>query len=64
MPPLFAWAIGAAGGVAFVRFAMRELRRINRELDAAREAQTAEALRTERVPRLRRDPVTGTYRPE
>ncbi|MDQ8730797.1 hypothetical protein [Bradyrhizobium sp. LHD-71] len=68
MPPLIAWGVGVLGGAALVRWAIREARRINRELDDARarmaEARMAETVRTERIPTLRRDPVTGAYRPE
>jgi hypothetical protein len=58
MPPLIAFA-GALGGLAVVRWAYKTAVRINRELEEARvaEAQTGE------IPTLRRDPVTGAYRP-
>ena len=60
MPPLILIAAGIAGGAALVRLAVREGRRINRELDEARKAHPNEQ---ERMPKLRRDPKTGTYRP-
>lgn len=60
MPPLILIAAGILGGAALVRLAVRESRRINRELDAARKAQPAEQ---ERMPKLHRDPQDGTYRP-
>lgn len=60
MPPLILVAAGILGGAALVRLAVRESRRINRELDDARKAQPAEQ---ERMPKLQRDPETGTYRP-
>jgi len=60
MPPLILIAAGLAGGAALVRLAVREGRRINRELDDARKVEPAEQ---ERMPKLRRDPETGTYRP-
>ena len=60
MPPLILVAAGILGGAALVRLAVRESRRINRELDAAHKAPAAEQ---ERMPKLRRDPDTGTYRP-
>ncbi|TAK47154.1 MAG: hypothetical protein EPO23_11935 [Xanthobacteraceae bacterium] len=64
MPPLLLWALGAVGGAVAARWAMREIRRVNRELDRMRTAHMAEAARKERPQRLRRDPATGTYRPE
>lgn len=60
MPPLILIAAGILGGATLLRLAVRESRRINRELDAARKAQPAEQ---ERMPKLHRDPETGTYRP-
>ena len=61
MPPLIAFA-GALGGLAVVRWAYKTAVRINRELEEARLARVAEA-RTSDIPTLRRDPVTGAYRP-
>ncbi|MBN9585191.1 MAG: hypothetical protein BGN84_16270 [Afipia sp. 62-7] len=60
MPPLILIAAGLAGGAALVRLAVREGRRINRELDEARKAAPGEM---NDIPKLRRDPDTGTYRP-
>ena len=61
MPPLIAFA-GALGGLAVVRWAYKTAVRINRELEEARLARVAEA-QTADIPTLRRDPVTGAYRP-
>ena len=62
MPPLIAFA-GALGGLAVVRWAYKTAVRINRELEEARLARVAESARTSEIPTLRRDPVTGAYRP-
>jgi hypothetical protein len=62
MPPLIAFA-GALGGLAVVRWAYKTAQRINRELEEARLARVAEAVRTGDIPTLKRDPVTGAYRP-
>ncbi len=62
MPPLIAFA-GALGGLAVVRWTYKTAVRINRELEEARLARVAEAARTGEIPTLRRDPVTGAYRP-
>jgi hypothetical protein len=59
MPPLIAFA-GALGGLAVVRWAYKTALKINRELE---EARVAEAARSGDIPTLRRDPVTGAYRP-
>jgi hypothetical protein len=45
-----------------VRWAYKTAVRINRELEEARLARVAEA-QTGEIPTLRRDPVTGAYRP-
>ena len=62
MPPLIAFA-GALGGLAVVRWAYRTALRVNRELEEARLTRAAEAARANEIPTLRRDPVTGAYRP-
>ena len=64
MPPLVAVALGALGGAALVRWALREAQRINRELREARPARVREGRREEHMQTLRRDPVTGIYRPD
>ena len=62
MPPLIAFA-GALGGLAVVRWAYKTAVRINRELEEVRMARVAEPAHTGEIPTLRRDPVTGAYRP-
>ena len=64
MPPLVVVALGALGGTMLVRWALREAQRINHELEEARLARVREGRRDEHVPTLRRDPVTGVYRPD
>ena len=59
MPPVILWVLGAVGAVVAVRWAVKEARRINAELDAAKAARTAEP-----IPNLVRDPATDQYRPE
>lgn len=62
MPALFAFA-GVLGGFAVVRWAYKTAQRVNQELEEARLARMAESMRTSEIPTLRRDPVTGAYRP-
>jgi len=62
MPPLVAFA-GALGGLAMVRWAYRAAVRVNRELEEARLARAREAAQSREIPTLRRDPVSGAYRP-
>ena len=62
MPPLIAFA-GVLGGLAVVRWAYKTAVRINQELEEARLSRVAEASRASEIKTLRRDPVTGAYRP-
>ena len=52
MPPLIVWGVGVLGGAALVRWAVKEARRINRELEEARIARMAETMQTERSQRF------------
>ena len=60
MPPLILILAGVLGGMALVRLASRARDKTNRKLDAMQQDQVD---RQGDVPQLRRDPVTGTYRP-
>jgi hypothetical protein len=62
MPAVIAFA-GVLGGLAVVRWAYRTAVRVNEELDEARRARVAESARSGEIPTLRRDPITGSYRP-
>ncbi len=62
LPPVIAATLAAIGVVALSRVLAREWQRVNAELDANERAAAAAARRD--VPTLRRDPVTGEYRPE
>jgi hypothetical protein len=62
MPALIAFA-GVLGGLAVVRWAYKTAQRVNQELEEVRMARMAENMRTSEIPTLRRDPVTGAYRP-
>jgi hypothetical protein len=67
IPPMIAWAVGAIGAVVMSKFVAREWHRINDELDAQERTQRdqrAAKVRVEDRGTLRRDPVTGVYRPE
>jgi hypothetical protein len=65
MPPLLVspivkWALAAAGGAVVIHWVVKEVRRINEELD--RKRAPVRIQRAERLPTLRRDPATGEYR--
>ncbi|WP_207199569.1 hypothetical protein [Rhodoplanes elegans] len=61
IPPMIALTAAALGVAALGRTLAREWRRINEELEQMR---PAEAVDPSRLPKLRRDPSTGVYRPE
>jgi hypothetical protein len=61
LSPLVKWALAALGGAMVVHWAVREARRVNDELERARRA--AKISDREVMPTLRRDPVSGEYRP-
>ena len=61
LSPLVKWTLVAVGGAMAVHWVVREVRRVNEELDARR--VRARIRDQERRPTLRRDPLTGEYRP-
>jgi hypothetical protein len=62
MPPFIAFA-GVLGGLAVLRWAYKTAVRVNQELDEMRLGRVSEAAQTSEIKTLRRDPVTGAYRP-
>ena len=62
MPPFVAFA-GVLGGLAVVRWAYRTAILINQELEEMRLSRVAEAASMGDIKTLKRDPVTGAYRP-
>ncbi|MEA2953466.1 MAG: hypothetical protein QOF19_1658 [Alphaproteobacteria bacterium] len=60
IPPLVKWTLAALGAAAAVHWVVKEVRRANAELD--REA-TVRIPGRETWPMLKRDPLTGEYRP-
>ena len=62
MPPFIAFA-GVLGGLAVVRWAYKTAQRINQELEDLRMTRVSEPTRSSEIKTLRRDPVTGAYRP-
>jgi hypothetical protein len=61
MSPLVKWALVAAGGALVVQWVVKEVRRVNEELDSRR--ARVRVRDAQNMPRLRRDPITGEYRP-
>ena len=62
IPPLVRWALAAIGGAAMAHWAMREMRRVNEELDRVKAAPAADQAARQQLPTLKRDPVTGEWR--
>jgi hypothetical protein len=60
IPPLVKWTLGALGAAAVVHWVVKEVRRVNAELDQA-EARVRVADR-QTYPTLKRDPLSGEYR--
>jgi hypothetical protein len=61
LSPLVKWSLVALGGGMVVHWVVKEARRINEELDAAKRVRVPISDRENR-PTLRRDPATGEYR--
>ena len=67
MPPIAIPAavklvLGAIGAAAVVHWVVKEVRRINEELDRLKAAPVIEPVAREALPTLRRDPRSGEWR--
>jgi hypothetical protein len=51
------------GAAVLVRWCVKEVRRVNAELDAMRDRSAAEPIDRDALPTLKRDPQTDEYRP-
>jgi hypothetical protein len=56
--------LGVVGAAALVRWCVKEVRRVNDELDVVRAQAPAEPVDRNALPKLRPDPQTGEYRPD
>jgi hypothetical protein len=63
MHPVMILTIGIVGAAALVRWCVREVVRVNSDLDTVRAQASVEPFDREQLPTLRRDPRTGEYRP-
>ena len=59
--PLLVFAFGLVGTAVVLRWCLREVRRVNSELDTVR--ARAEPIDRKAMPTLKADPRTGEYRP-
>jgi hypothetical protein len=60
--PLLAFAFGLVGTAVILRWCLREVRRVNNELDTVR--ARAEPIDRKTMRTLKADPRTGEYRPD
>jgi hypothetical protein len=60
MPPLVVFALGVTGAAMLVRWCVREVQRVNTALDEVRATSVPDR---DNLPKLKRDPETGEYRP-
>jgi hypothetical protein len=60
--PLVKLALGALGAGAIAHWVVKEVRRINAELDRMKAAPVADAVARQALPTLRRDPRSGEWR--
>jgi len=58
--PVIKWAVVALGGAMVIHWVVKEVRRVNEELERSRRAAQIPPHRP--LPTLRRDPMTGEYR--
>jgi hypothetical protein len=63
MHPVLVVTLGMLGGAALVRWCVREVRRINGELDHVRAQAAVEPIDRNALPKLKQDPKSGEYRP-
>jgi hypothetical protein len=62
IPAAVKFALGAIGAAAVVHWVVKEVRRINEELDRLKAAAMVEPVPREALPTLRRDPQSGEWR--
>jgi hypothetical protein len=63
MHPVLALTLGMVGAAALVRWCVREVGRVTSELDGVRSQPGLDAVDRNALPKLKRDPVSGEYRP-
>jgi hypothetical protein len=64
MPAALAFAVGLMGAAALLRWCVREVQRVNLDLDNLRGRSGTAPIDRDTLPKLKRDPDTGEYRPD
>ena len=62
IPTVIKFALGALGAGAIITWVVKEVRRINEEIDRVKAAATIDPRARQALPTLRRDPRTGDWR--
>ncbi len=62
IPAAVKFVLGTVGAAAVVHWLVKEVRRINEELDRLKMAPVVEPVAREALPTLRRDPLSGEWR--
>jgi hypothetical protein len=62
IPAAVKFVLGAVGAAAIVHWVVKEVRRINEELDRLKAVPAVEPAAREALPTLRRDPASGEWR--
>jgi hypothetical protein len=63
MHPVVILSLGLVGAAALMRWCVREVHRVNGDLEAVRAQAAVDPIDRRNLPTLRRDPRTGEYRP-
>ena len=63
MHPLLALTLGMVGATVLVRWCAKQVQRVNSELDGMRGQATVDSVDRNALPKLKRDPKSGEYRP-
>jgi hypothetical protein len=63
MHPVLALTLGILGAAAVARWCAKEVRRVNSELDNVRARTVVDPVDRNALPKLKRDPTSGEYRP-
>ncbi|HXW41667.1 MAG TPA: hypothetical protein VEK75_10710 [Xanthobacteraceae bacterium] len=64
MPAALAFAVGLMGAAALLRWCVKEVQRVNVDLDNLRGRSGTAPIDRDTLPKLKRDPDTGEYRPD
>ena len=64
MPAALAFAVGLMGAAALLRWCVKEVQRVNLDLDNLRGRSGTAPIDRDTLPKLKRDPDTGEYRPD